>query len=290
MGAISKILLVANTLTVGAAKKFKYYHITGRDLGVTCELEPRVPAEPNPEACEDSTTPRICFSASIDGCISALGLGYVDLVNVHSEISVLYGTDTLNGFYDPTTGKGTKPKSTKNDKYKYQARDSAETEEVWATKPTKVNRVGVLKLDDSGSYRIYAFGTAQATKLLDKLNKHFIAKPKKKSKLWESLPKLSGGLLTMDSNLRKIVKTLPVSDGATKKKLAVYRGSILVLGIKEDYTTEVLTCTIDRKSLTEKQSDLFFDLADSVDDTAAMTVSSRIEWLRKNLPMLLTAH
>ena len=108
------------------------FHLsTYRNLSV---LTPRIPENAVPEY-EDATTKRVCFSDSIEGCLSALQNPREYYVYVPEE-------DIEDSVYHPTSDE---------------VKDAKYTHEVWALSEIKVKCIGIVvceKYDDDMIYEI----------------------------------------------------------------------------------------------------------------------------------------
>jgi hypothetical protein len=156
---------------------YSYLHLSRKYLGNKVILTPKVPEEPyeDKNGCliEDPITPRISFATSIEKALYALSNTGSSIFRIGDKIYV-YGCNELNGHVEPYELFFKCPSSPNNkygvdfefDKYieyrfkysgpchniEYQellrncVPDAKITEEIWATEPTEVYYVGVLKL------------------------------------------------------------------------------------------------------------------------------------------------
>jgi hypothetical protein len=130
------------------------FHLSPIFHGKTCRWLPRVP--PNRADFEDSTTPRICFSPSIKGCLLAADFGGFNIRDCQCY--------ALNSF--PILLKPV-PYLTKN--HTNTVFDSADTHEVWALEPVDLLLIGTIS-HDQGFWdweKIYYKSICEAADLQD---------------------------------------------------------------------------------------------------------------------------
>lgn len=305
-----RILHLAAALKV---QKFKYYHITGKDLGASFTMKPIVPNVDATLKDEDTTTPRSCFADDVEGCVAALGVGFQDSneyeERFHPNIAVLYGANKLEGYYNPATGEGVKPKNTKKDRFKYKVHDAAGTGEVWACKPTRVQRVGIVKFghDPTQDFRVYAYDAPISTKMLAALDKYFDKQSKKKvptTPYWERLPKLRPELVEVDKTIRAEIPRVPTCLGSLRwmtqpAYMAAYKGKTVLLGVWPDLHVTCMGLVVD--NVTPKHREIENEIGRILSkaegpikwDSAGnriqkkITPKQRIAWLKANFLKLL---
>lgn len=110
----------------------KLYHVSSDNK--LSKLTPRIP-ECACLAYEDTDTPRVCCSNSIDGCLSAIQEG--------EGRFFVYEIDGKYPIITPTPE---------------QVRDAKHTGEVWILEEVKVNLIGEIEVEDYNRKECYLIG------------------------------------------------------------------------------------------------------------------------------------
>lgn len=151
-------------------ENYKYYHLSGKNLGSEFTFTPRTPRFPyeddNGDVIEDDFTPRVSWAKSIDDALKALKPN-------NEGTFFVYAVDSLPGHVDVEEASQNGPSSPGNDygpdftlkKYIDWATendvevhrkgstivdvencvpDAEETQEQWATEPVNARQVGII--------------------------------------------------------------------------------------------------------------------------------------------------
>lgn len=143
---------------IDKSKQIKLYHVSLVVTTDTLEFIPRVPASKSPS--EDSTTPRICFSDSIEGCFRSIGdvvdkLGSTDYLVTIYEFVVDFDNPNLIS-WETLYNKGI-------------VGDAEYTHEYWYTKPITLTGKRYEIMDFIEDYH-YLVHENQKEDILDYLN------------------------------------------------------------------------------------------------------------------------
>lgn len=101
----------------------KFYHVSPKNLGDEIILKPR-----NPQAPGEPTTPRICVTPTIAGCIMATG-----------SLLQLFAEDTLYVYQTIAPVEAKKPVGVE---------DASMTGELWILEDTKFKKIDEINIDD----------------------------------------------------------------------------------------------------------------------------------------------
>jgi hypothetical protein len=129
-----------------STNSYKYYFISEKYMdGKT--LEPRIPSNfLTKNGYEDSKTKRVCFSTSIDGCLTALSQ------NCKGKEYYIHTPDGEYQVYKPTA---------------QEVPDCKITKEVWVKEPVKIKCIAKIKVtdDDKNPGKKYTYGDGKSAEL-----------------------------------------------------------------------------------------------------------------------------
>jgi hypothetical protein len=155
-----------------------YYHLSSSDLGLRVTLRPAVSMDECEDDAEDTTTKRVCFAPTMQGCVKAL----TDADHAYEDYDTLYyvySTNSIPKLWDPSVRRidAQKKLGGKSDPHKGYVFDAKKTGEVWSLEPVvvtfqgwytkkrfyphdgpppeSVRRLWVSRLKSAGSYAKY---------------------------------------------------------------------------------------------------------------------------------------
>lgn len=161
------------------APKKLYFHVSPTRYYDGQVFKPRVPEyiepyDPNDKHFEDSTTPRVCFSTSIEGALNAI------TVNIQRTNPVTF--DTMYVYIPEKPINEYKHKTNKELIKEKRVYDANVTDEIWIMEPVRMKLYGAIHVDQCKRVKkkstVAAANGARATRNQFTYKWHWLVKPK----------------------------------------------------------------------------------------------------------------
>lgn len=161
------------------APKKLYFHVSPARYYDGQVFKPRVPEyiepyDPNDKYFEDSTTPRVCFSTSIEGALNGI------TVNIQRTNPVTF--DTMYVYIPEKPINEYKHKTNKELVKERRVYDANVTDEIWIMEPVRMKLYGVIHVDQCKRVKkkstVAAANGARATRNQFTYKWHWVVKPK----------------------------------------------------------------------------------------------------------------